>query len=104
MNEQKMRVVDVSADAARQLSCASPASEIEKLIVNLWSEILDIDVVGVDANFLELGGNSVQAMQVISRLGREYGIHLPLRILFDGATPAGLAEAVSAGLYGRQPR
>jgi len=97
MNHQETKVVpspNGSSDSAHDF----PVSEIEKLIEILWSEILDIDTVGANDDFLELGGNSVQAMQVISRLRLQFGIDVPWKAFFDGATPAGLARALIENL------
>jgi amino acid adenylation domain-containing protein len=46
---------------------------VEELAV-LWREVLDTDEVGAGDNFLELGGDSVRAMQLVSRIGRRYGV------------------------------
>jgi len=96
MNDQKANSVQLRKDGPESgQDPAAPAAELEKLIRNLWSEILDIDEVGPQDDFLELGGNSIQAMQIISRLNLEFEIEIPLQVLFDGATPADLSLALS---------
>lgn len=96
MNDQKANSAQLKNDGPESgQELAAPAAEFEKLISNLWSEILDIDEVGPHDDFLELGGNSIQAMQIISRLNLEFEIEIPLQVLFDGATPADLALALS---------
>jgi acyl carrier protein len=95
MNDQKANSVQLKNDGPESgQELAAPAVEFEKLIRNVWSEILDIDEVGPHDDFLDLGGNSVQAMQIISRLNLEFEIEIPLQLLFDGATPADLALAI----------
>jgi hypothetical protein len=79
-----------SPDPQRKLSQEHLVEEIETFIIQLWSEILDITV-GVHDEFLVLGGNSVQAMQFISRLQAEWGLELPQRVMFEHATPAAIA-------------
>ncbi|MBE1556815.1 non-ribosomal peptide synthetase [Sporosarcina limicola] len=55
-----------------------PKTMAEKLISNIWKEILKLDEVGVDENFYNLGGHSLLATQVASRLRRQYNIEIPL--------------------------
>ena len=70
------------------------AAGLERQITSYWSEVLDIDIVDAHDDFFKLGGNSVQAMQIISRLRRRLGIDIPVRLMFDVSTPAGIARAV----------
>jgi amino acid adenylation domain-containing protein len=49
----------------------------------LWSEILEIDEVGLEDNFFELGGHSLLAIQIFSRLRDEFNIDLSISVLFD---------------------
>jgi acyl carrier protein len=60
----------------------APASETEQRLANIWAEVLDIKEVSVTRTFFELGGNSLAALIVISRL-REVGIDLSLKKLFE---------------------
>ena len=50
---------------------AAPSSDIEKVIAQAWAEALGLDSVGIDDNFFDIGGNSVQMVQVHNRLKRE---------------------------------
>ncbi len=46
----------------------SPRNEIEKVMAEIWEELLDVEELGVSANFFELGGDSIKALQVCARL------------------------------------
>jgi acyl carrier protein len=59
-----------------------------------WGEVLGLSTIGVDDDFFELGGNSLLATQVFSRLQRELAISLPLRRIFELPRLADLAESI----------
>ena len=58
----------------------------EQRIAAIWAAILGIDRVGIYDNFLELGGNSLMAGQIVVRLGEAFRAELRLRTVFDEPT------------------
>jgi acyl carrier protein len=64
----------------------APQNEAEKIIAEIWQELLAINPIGVHDNFFELGGHSLLATKLISRLREIFKIDLPLNILFDKPT------------------
>lgn len=74
---------------------AAPQTLTEQVLADLWAELLGIKNVGIhDDFFAELGGHSLQATHIISRLRGELGIDLSVRCLFDTPTIAGLAKTI----------
>jgi acyl carrier protein len=73
----------------------APKTATEKLLAELWSEVLKLDKIGVHDNFFSLGGHSLMATQVVSRLKNQIGVDMPLRDLFESPTIAALAQRVS---------
>jgi len=71
-----------------------PRNSVEEVLAGIWIETLGLKQVGVYDNFFELGGHSLLATQVISRIEQSLELHLPLRLLFESPTVAGLAEAI----------
>jgi aryl carrier-like protein len=67
-----------------------PRSETERLIASVWSEILGRPI-GVEDDFFDLGGHSLQAMRIVERL-REKGIDTTVRSLFESRTVATVAK------------
>jgi acyl transferase domain-containing protein/acyl carrier protein/SAM-dependent methyltransferase len=73
----------------------APSSEIEQQIAALWAEVLGIAQVGIHDNFFDLGGDSLMATQLSSRLRDSMQIDLPVRKFFEAPTVAGLAQAIA---------
>ncbi len=70
-----------------------PRTEIEEILVQVWSEVLGISEIGIGDNFFLLGGDSIKAIQIISRTLR-YQLKLSLKDLFAYPTIAELAPLV----------
>jgi acyl carrier protein len=64
-------------------------------IREVWLEVLEIDEVTPADDFFEIGGHSLSAMQVASRLRAGLGVKIPTRLLFEHPTLAGFAAAVN---------
>jgi amino acid adenylation domain-containing protein len=69
-----------------------------EMLAAIWSEVLNVQVIGVDDNFFELGGHSLLATRVISRVKQVFAIALPLRSLFENPTLESLAECLQTTL------
>ncbi len=76
----------------------APASDIEHRVAAIWSDILQAARIGVHDDFFELGGRSLNAVQVMARVREAFQVELPMRRFFDEPTVAGLANAVEAEL------
>jgi natural product biosynthesis luciferase-like monooxygenase protein len=80
-------------------SQVAPRNEIEEILADMWQVLLGIERVGVEDNFFRLNGNSLIALQCISRIQAVFGVKLSVRSFFESPTVAGLARLISA----RQP-
>ena len=76
---------------------------MEEAVAGIWSEVLGIDRIGVHDNFFDLGGHSLKATRVISRLRESFRIELRMRSLFERPTVAGLSEALLEQLLEQDP-
>jgi amino acid adenylation domain-containing protein len=71
-----------------------PSGDIEERLAAIWSEVLSLAKVGATSRFTELGGNSLRAIRIISRISREFGVELTIPAFFEHATVRKLAKAV----------
>ncbi|HEX8091889.1 MAG TPA: phosphopantetheine-binding protein, partial [Blastocatellia bacterium] len=66
----------------------------ERIIAEIWQQLLGVDRVGIHDHFLDLGGNSLLATQVTTRLRGAFNVKLPLRSFFEAGTVAELALVI----------
>jgi amino acid adenylation domain-containing protein len=71
-----------------------PRTAMETEVAAIWAETLSLDQVGVHDNFLELGGDSLLATRVISRVTERFKVDMSIRSLLDSPTVASMAENV----------
>jgi acyl transferase domain-containing protein len=77
---------------------AEPTSDTERLIVEAWQQFLGVDRIGIHDHFLDLGGNSLLATQITTRLRRAFNVKLPLRSFFEAGTVEELALVIEERL------
>ncbi|HEY8412853.1 MAG TPA: amino acid adenylation domain-containing protein, partial [Pyrinomonadaceae bacterium] len=88
-----------ASDAAR--AYVAPSNPIEKTLAGIWSAVLEVPRVGVDDDFVALGGSSLKAMRILSRVRSAFQVDLSLRTLFDSGSVAALALQVEEALISK---
>ncbi|MCP5047481.1 MAG: amino acid adenylation domain-containing protein [bacterium] len=73
-----------------------PATETETKLARIWSQLLGFDkeAIGVDDNFFQVGGHSLNASILISKIHKELDVKVPLAHLFESPTIRGLAQRI----------
>jgi hypothetical protein len=92
------RALPVPENRRTELSSgfAPPSSRVEKTIAVIWREVLSFDEVGIDDNFLELGGHSLHAAQIVARVASALGTEVPIRTVFEDSTVRRMALRIAA--------
>jgi acyl transferase domain-containing protein/acyl carrier protein len=72
----------------------APRDELEEQLAEVWQALLGLDRVGVHDDFVQLGGHSLMAAQLIAQLRNRFGVEVPVRVLFEGGTIADLAARI----------
>jgi len=73
---------------------APPSNELETVVADVWIEVFEVEQVGIHDNFLEMGGHSLIATQIMARLQDVFPIQLPLRLIFGAPTVVELSERI----------
>lgn len=68
---------------------------VEQRLASIWTEVLSLDQVGIHDNFFDLGGHSLAAMRVVSRVIKQFQLELPLQSLFQSPTVAEMAAVIN---------
>ena len=76
----------------------APRTPTEAALAAIWAETFGLERVGVKDNFFDLGGHSMLVAQLIAQLNATFGVRLPLAVLFEISTIAGLAEKIDQAL------
>ncbi|NMM84102.1 hypothetical protein B2J88_06975, partial [Rhodococcus sp. SRB_17] len=81
----------------------APVTPVEEIVAGVFAEILGAPRVGLDDDFFDLGGNSLIATQVVSRLAAALETRIPVRDLFEAPTVESLASRIESqvGVGGR---
>ncbi|MBV6626596.1 MAG: amino acid adenylation domain-containing protein [Rivularia sp. (in: Bacteria)] len=89
VNRRKLPAPDFSFN--QNDNFIAPRDNIEQKLAGIWSEILDINSVGIKDNFFELGGHSLLAINLMAKIQRNFDKQLPLSTLFTNRTVEDLA-------------
>ncbi|MEU8386018.1 amino acid adenylation domain-containing protein [Streptosporangium sp. NPDC048865] len=76
----------------------APQTPTEQAIAGIWAEVLKLRRIAREDDFLEIGGHSLVAAQVITRVRERFTVNVPIRVLFENPVLADFAEAVDAAL------
>ncbi|MEK4044428.1 amino acid adenylation domain-containing protein [Paenibacillus sp. FSL H8-0048] len=82
IEKKRLLELDLSQRPAMSSEYTSPTSSTEKYLVNLWSELLDMNEIGIHDNFFDLGGNSLILTTMQSILHERYPDHIKIVDLF----------------------
>jgi amino acid adenylation domain-containing protein len=94
LDRRALPAPELSSYASREYE--SPQGEVEEILAGFWESLLRVERVGRQDNFFELGGHSLLIVQLMERL-RRVGLTATVRTVFESATMADLARALTRG-------
>ncbi len=70
----------------------APATPVEEILAGIYAQVLEIERVGVDDSFFDLGGDSLSAMRVIAEINTALNVHLTVGVLFHAPSVRSLSQ------------
>jgi acyl carrier protein len=89
-----------AAGSARNLPTpyVEPSGELETALAQLWSEALGVEGIGAEDDFFDLGGNSLFAVQLVSRISQRFAVDVSAASLFDARNLRTLSAVIEQAL------
>lgn len=78
----------------RKASAMIASDNTENRLARIWQQLLNVETIGFDQNYFDLGGDSSLAVEMFARIEAEFGVKLPLATLFDAPTIEELAQVL----------
>ncbi|PWJ06312.1 non-ribosomal peptide synthetase [Streptomyces sp. NWU49] len=78
----------------------APRDETERIVAEVWADVLGLDRIGIDDGFFDLGGHSLLATMAVSRIAQRLGREIELRTVFEHPTVREFAPRVAAARAG----
>ena len=87
------KALPVPVDVRELSGYAAPGNEIEKILAAIWQNVLEIEQVGIHDNFFDLGGASIQSLQIVAHANMA-GFQISAENIFEHQTIAELAALI----------
>ncbi|MGH3988541.1 MAG: phosphopantetheine-binding protein, partial [Pseudonocardiaceae bacterium] len=82
------------SDAGPRTGYLPPSTDTQRVLAEIWADVLAAEKVGVGDNFFELGGDSIRSMLITTRINAAFGVTLTPRDVLTARTVSALAETV----------
>ena len=79
----------------QQVAYIQPTTDTQKVLCDIWQQVLGVKQVGITDNFFKLGGHSLSATRMMTQVAEQLGISVPLKTLFSHQTIVALAAQLT---------
>ncbi|MDQ1350673.1 MAG: hypothetical protein QG657_975 [Acidobacteriota bacterium] len=90
----RQRLPEPEETAVPESLYIAPNNKIEEKVAAIWQEVLGVEKVGINDNFIQLGGHSLLVITIISRVHQEFGVELQLMDVFANPTVRELSQLI----------
>jgi len=97
IDRKALLVLDVVSGVLTEY--VAPQTETQKALAQIWAEVLGIGKIGIHDNFFDLGGHSLMATQVVSRIRQTFDIEFPLRKIFESSTVESISKYIDTCIW-----
>lgn len=91
VDKKKLRTAEVPQ---KEITCIEPRNSVEKELMHIWKELLNIEDVGMDDNFFHCGGSSITAIKLLLRIRNQFKVNYSFKSLLSEPTIAEIAEKI----------
>ncbi|MCP4220451.1 MAG: amino acid adenylation domain-containing protein, partial [bacterium] len=97
-NKIDRKALPAPVDLADEGGYIAPSSVVEETLTEIWAEILqmDVDKIGIEDNYFQLGGHSLKATLMISRIHKQLDVRVPIMEMFEKPTIKDMAAYIEA--------
>jgi amino acid adenylation domain-containing protein len=92
VDRKALMQIEVQLESTQEY--VAPSTELEKQLLLIWEEVLDLNSIGIHDNFFEIGGNSLLAVQISTRIQRRLTASVSVRQVFEFPTVSSLSRLV----------
>lgn len=93
-NEQQIDNLILQNSSNETKPYIEPVTDAQKILARIWSELFQVERVGLNDNFFELGGHSLLAVQTLWLVEQRAGVQVPIRELLEAQTVLKLATRI----------
>jgi amino acid adenylation domain-containing protein len=90
----KKALPDFNAEEQLKDKYVAPRNESERVLAEIWQQVLKLNSIGINDNFFDIGGHSLMAVQIMTKIENRIGKKFPIAILFKYPTVEALAEFI----------
>lgn len=77
---------EIADESLMRVEYETPGDSVEQKISEIWEQVLDVEKVGVNDSFFEMGGNSLKVMLLTAEIHKQFNVNIPLRESFKAPT------------------
>ena len=93
--DRKALPAPASQDTAPDVDFQGPRNATEETLAKIWQNVLKVERVGIHEDFFDLGGHSLLAIKVMARIRDEFGVDLPVNVMFQAQSISQIAELIT---------